>query len=106
MVSGRGVSALVCVAICLFCVGSVVMGHGRDSGAVVRVPPAIEARDAVPVPAPPPAAAAASAVEVDVSLPTGSIAPGSALHAPNPAAYADAAKAGASLIVTGAEAIN
>ena len=65
---------------------------------------------AAPNPAPVAAAMAArpaaDAGEVDATLPTGSIGPGSALHAPNPAAYADAAKAGSSTVVTGAEAIN
>lgn len=102
----------------LSCMVSVFRDHGRHDGEAVAVtiPPARE--PAEPPGAPPPAAAvppaaaapamqpATSAEEVDTSLTTGSIAPGSALHVPNPAAYADAAKAGSALVVTGAEAIN
>ena len=47
-----------------------------------------------------------AAADIDMDLATGSIGPGSALHHPNPGAYADAARAGAPSTVTGAEAIN
>ena len=100
----------------LSCMVSVFRDHGRHDGEAVAVtiPPAREAaapRAAPPVPAvaaraEAPAAPRPAPEDVDASLPTGSIAPGSALHVPNPAAYADAAKAGSALVVTGAEAIN
>ena len=105
MVSSRGVSAVVCVVIGLGCIGSVVRGH---RGGAVAVADAAVGAASKPAPAaqPTPAGPAVAAAEVDTTLPTGSIEPGSALHRPNPAAYADAAKAGSSLIVAGAEAIN
>ncbi len=107
MVSSRGVSAAVCLAIGIGCIGSVLGGHGSDVGAVVAVPPAPAGAERAPDAEPPAAPAAVEAeVDVDTSLPTGSIAPGSALHAPNPAAYAEAARGGSSLVVAGAEAIN
>ena len=105
----------------LCCVVSVLRDQGRQDGAAVAVtiaPAEAPAQGSEPAPAParPPqevarvAVAAPSpavpAADVDTELPTGSIAPGSALHVPNPAAYADAARAGSSLVVTGAEAIN
>ncbi|RYB03014.1 hypothetical protein D3272_18230 [Lichenibacterium ramalinae] len=106
----------------LCCVVSVLRDQGRQDGAAVAVtiaPAEAPAQGSEPAPAParPPqeparaaaataAAPAAPAADVDTELPTGSIAPGSALHVPNPAAYADAARAGSSLVVTGAEAIN
>ena len=87
-------------------VGSMVGGHGGS--AAPEPPPRAPATGApaAGAPAVAPVAAAPAAANVDTLLPTGSIAPGSALHVPNPAAYADAAKAGSSLILTGAEAIN
>ena len=100
MVSRRGVSAVACMIIGIGCIGSLFKGQGGDSRAVVT---------AATAPEPPPPAAPAAPVtpsDVDTALPTGSIAPGPALHTPNPAAYADAAKAGSSLILTGTEAIN
>lgn len=89
----------------LCCMVSVFRDHGRHDGEAVAVtiPPAAPT-PASPEPATPTADVAAAGV--DTGLPTGSIAPGSALHVPNAAAYADAAKAGSSLVVTGAEAIN
>ncbi len=99
--------------------GSVLRGHGQGDGAAVTVtiapdpqpsaPPSADVAPAAPVPARVAAAvppAAPPAADVDTDLPTGSIAPGSALHVPNPAAYADAAKGGSALVVTGAEALN
>ncbi len=106
MVSSRGVSAAVCLTIGISCIGSVLRGHGSDVGAVVAVPPPPPGAERAAAAIEPPAAPAAVEAEVDTDLPTGSIAPGSALRAPNPAAYADAARAGSSLTVTGAEAIN
>ncbi len=103
MVSSGGVSAVVCGVAGLLCIGSVFQGHDRSDAAAVRVAiPAAPAPVAV-VMAPSPAALTP---DVDTSLPTGAIAPASALHKPNPAAYAEAAEAGSSPVVTGAEAIN
>jgi hypothetical protein len=114
----------------LCCMASVIRRHGHDDAAAVAVTirpdtrpdaddgaaadaPAAEAAPSPARSAPPrPAVAVAEAApadpadEVDTHLTTGSIAPGSALHRPNPAAYADAAKAGPGLVVTGLEAIN
>ena len=107
-------SAVVCVVIGLGCIGSVVWGHGGDAGGAVAVaeagklPPsdAKPAPAAAPTPAAPPARPVAVAAEVDTTLPTGSIAPGSAVHLPNPAAYKDAPRMGDPVTVAGLEAIN
>jgi len=113
----------------LCCMASVIRRHGHDDGAAVAVTirpdtrpdtdqgsaaEASVAEASTPAPRAParPAVAIAEAApadaadEIDTELTTGSIAPGSALHRPNPAAYADAAKASPGLVVTGAEAIN
>ena len=105
MVSSRGVSAVVCVVIGLGCIGSVVWAHPDAAPATVAV--AVARNAGTPAPAAPaaPARVALASAEVDTALPTGSIEPGSALHRPNPAAYADA-KLGAAPVVTGEEAIN
>lgn len=119
MAWGVGVGAAACVAIGLGCAGSVLRGHGPDAGARMRITAARPAapQDAAVAPARTAAAAIpakdrdAAAAGIDTSLPTGSIGAGAsgdgpALRAPNPAAYADAARAGSSLVLTGAEAIN
>lgn len=102
MVSSGGVSAIVCGVVGLLCVGSVFQGHDRSDAAAVRVAiPAETDRTAIAVVSAP----AAPPSDIDTT-PTGSVAPGPALHKPNPAAYAEAAEAGSSPTVTGAEAIN
>ncbi|WP_237479037.1 hypothetical protein [Lichenibacterium dinghuense] len=112
MVSSRALSAVVCVVIGLGCIGSVVRGHPASAGPTVAVAVAAKAPppESSPSPArpaaPPVQVASAAAAEVDTELPTGSIAPGSAVHVPNPAAYKGAPKMGDPVTVTGAEAIN
>ncbi len=113
MVSSRGVSALVCAVVGLSCIVDGLRGHGRSDAAavVMAIPPAPEAPTSVADTAVTPALQTRTAVaplptDVDTSLTTGSIPPGPALHVPNPAAYAEAAKAGATPTVTGFEAIN
>lgn len=119
MAWGVGVGAAACVAIGLGCAGSVLRGHGPDAGARMRIAAARPAAppDAAVMPVRTAAAAVvtrdrdAAAAGIDTDLPTGSIGAGAsgagpALHAPNPAAYADAARAGSPLVLTGAEAIN
>lgn len=114
MVSSRGVSAVVCVMVGLGCIISVMRGHRDDTGAIVTIAdagkpspvetapvPAVTPQPSAPLPRP-----AIVASEVDTTLPTGSIAPGSAVHLPNPAAYKDAPKMGDPVTVTGREAIN
>ncbi len=104
---------MVCVVIGLGCIVGVVSRH-RDAGGSVAateasVLPRPEAKPTLAVasslvaPSAPPASAGE---EVDATLPTGSIAPGSAVHVPNPAAYRNAPKMGDPVTVTGAEAIN
>ena len=111
MVSSRGVSALVCAVVGLSCIVEVLRGHGRSDAAavVMAIPPAPEVsapvQKRVTSPSIPTVTAQAPA-DVDTSLTTGSIPPGPALHVPNPAAYAEAAKAGTAPTVTGVEAIN
>ena len=113
MVSSRGVSALVCAVVGLSCIVDVLRGHGgSDAAAVVMaIPPAPEASasvaEKVAAPAPlAPVVAARRPEDIDTALTTGSIPPGPALHVPNPAAYAEAAKSGPVPTVTGIEAIN
>ncbi len=115
MVSSRGVSAVVCAVVGLSCIVHVLGGPGRSDAAAVMmaIPPAPRSSAPEPAPSDSPGAPAAPAVviaskpiEVDTDLTTGSIPPGPALHTPNPAAYAEAAKAGSIPTVTGIEAIN
>ncbi|MGI3900131.1 MAG: hypothetical protein ACRYGP_22365 [Janthinobacterium lividum] len=111
MVSSRGVSALVCAVVGLSCIVDVLRSHGgSDAAAVVMaIPPAPQApspAEVAVVAAPARTIAAPAQDTIDTSLATGSIPPGPALHVPNPAAYAEAAKAGTSPTVTEFEAIN
>lgn len=91
---------MVCLMVGLCCVGSMVRGHGGGAAATMAPePPRRTAEAAATPPAPGPA-------EVDTDLPTGSLPTSPALRVPNPAAYAEAARAGSPLVLTGAEAIN
>ncbi len=106
----KNLSAILSVVLGLGCIGGFLRNHATEpADRIVAAPrPTVmgTAEPKGPQSADRIQSAAAETAGIDTSLPTGSIDRGSALRAPNPAAYADAAKDGSSLRLTGAEAVN
>jgi len=106
----KNLSAILSVVLGIGCIGAFVRNHGAESPERIASAPQ-PALDSTAQPKGPRSAdripmSVTETAAVDTSLPTGSIDRGTALRAPNPAAYADAAKNGSSLVLTGAEAVN